>query len=252
MTMTMPDFLTNWTFWSFVVAAIAVALSQLQPVELWFRKPSLDLEVHSRMSVTHLVGNPNAQLHVIVINTGGRPVRIRGMSVSFTRNGEHRFTLPVQNYLEFPNDEANVLFTPFVLEPGEEWSHIANFLNYFTRQDERAYRQMESAIRSDINERRRRGPADQNQLVEAGEDIVRPIVQFFDQRFDWLEGEYEMTLEVSGDMATCVKNYDFTIFESESEELRSLSDHYKYGSGIFWNRPDVVAWLGVPIHETNA
>ena len=114
MTITIPDFLTNWTFWSFVAAAIAVALSQLPPVKLWFKKPSLDVELYSRISPTHKVGNPNAQLHIILTNTGGRSVRVREMSLRFTKDNEHRFTLPIENYSQHPNDTASVLFTPFV------------------------------------------------------------------------------------------------------------------------------------------
>lgn len=245
----MPAFLTDWTLWSFATAAIAIVLSQAPPVRNWFKRPKLAVEVHSRISLTHKIGNPNAQLHLIIENAGGRRVRIREMTLDFSRNNQHLFKLPVQNYLEQPNDTAAVMFTPFVLKPDEEWSHIANFLNLFSRQDERTYRQLESEIRSDIFRRRQQEAPGRTELTEADPEIVRPVLDFFQQHFGWLEGEYKMELTIKGDIVNCSKNFDFTIFESESEELRAVSDHYKYGSGIFWNRADVLTSLLFTIRE---
>ena len=249
----MPAFLSDWTFWSFVAAAVAIALSQLSPVRLWFRKPSLDAEVHATISVSHRVGNPNLQLHVIVINNGGKPIRVRGMSISVSRNGEKHGTYPAQNYLQKSSDTVSVLFTPFTLMPDDEWSHIMNFLKFFSREDENLYRQLESQLRSDVNEKlaiRRMVEDNPTGLVEADEENVAPLLEFFEERFNWTAGEYEMTLIIEGDKTKCAKRFTFAIFESESAELRSIADHYKYGAGILWERTDVKTGLLVPLHES--
>ena len=241
--------LTNWSFWAVVVAAIAVVLSQLSPIRYWFKRPKLDIEVHSRIFLTHKVGNTNVQVHIIVSNTGGRTVRIKSMSLTFTRNDAHAFTLPVQNYLQKPTDKESVLFTPFAFRPDEEWSHIANFLNFFDRDDEKRYRDMESALRQDIIDKRRRNP---DTLAEAEADNVEPIKRFFDEKFSWHPGEYKMTVIIDGDKVAVEKSYRFTIFESESEELRAHVDDYKFGARVYWE-PTGGAPPGifVQIHEEN-
>jgi len=58
----------NWSFWAVVFAAIAIALSQLPPIRLWFKKAKLEIELYSKIAITHKVGNPNLQLHLIINN----------------------------------------------------------------------------------------------------------------------------------------------------------------------------------------
>ncbi|WP_092825108.1 hypothetical protein [Vreelandella subterranea] len=149
----------------------------------------------------------------------------------FTRNNTHVFTLPVQNYLQKPTDKDSVLFTPFFLRPDEDWSHIANFLNFFDRDDEKRYRDMESELRQDIMEKRRRNP---DALAEADDVNVHPIKEFFNEKFSWSPGEYKMTVAIDGDKVTIEKSYRFTIFESESDELKAHVDDYKFGARVYW------------------
>ena len=52
----------DWTFWSAVVAFLALVLSQLPPLHILFRRAKLDAEGHSQMRITHNIGNPNAPL----------------------------------------------------------------------------------------------------------------------------------------------------------------------------------------------
>ncbi len=45
--------LTNWSFWAVVVSIIAIVLYQLPPVRYWFKSPRLDIELSSRIFLTH-------------------------------------------------------------------------------------------------------------------------------------------------------------------------------------------------------
>lgn len=93
---TIPLYL-DWSFWAVVVAAIAIVLSQLPRVHLWFRRARLDIEPYSRIHITHRVGNPSIQLHLIIGNVGGRMVKIKGLSVRVDRDGKDVATLPAQS-----------------------------------------------------------------------------------------------------------------------------------------------------------
>ena len=239
--------LKDWSFWAVVVAAAAIVLSQLPPIRHWFKRTSLGIELYSRIFLTHKVGNPNVQVHIIVSNTGGRTVRIKTMSLNFARNGIQVFSLPVQNYLHKPTDKDSILFTPFSLSPEDEWSHIANFLNFFDRDDEKRYRDMESALRQDIGDKLRRNP---DAIAEADPENVKPIEQFFNEKFCWHPGEYKMTAKIFGDRISVEKLYRFTIFESESNELKAHVDDYKSGARIFWEPSGgSLPGISVPIHE---
>ena len=90
------------------MSLIAIALSQLPPVHLLLRPKRLEVEVHSRVRVTHMVGNPNASVVVSVRNTGGRPLRIRALRLQIVRDGKPLVTLPGINYFETPSSNTPV------------------------------------------------------------------------------------------------------------------------------------------------
>jgi len=230
---TQTPFYLDWVFWSFIVALLALALSQLPPIHLMFRRPKLEAEVYSQMHITHKVGNPNAQLHLILSNTGGRILKIRGIDLHFKRSKTDEFNLPAKNYYQLPGDKETVLFTSFKLKPGEEWAHAVNFLNFYSRDDDKLYRQLESNLRLDIVDKREL-IEDKNKMVTADDANIQPLLKFFARKFKWHSGEYEMTLNVQTDPPNALSNisFRFVLFESDSKELSEYQDDYKYGFGV--------------------
>ncbi len=174
----------DWSFWAVVLAAIAVILSQLPPIHQLVRPGKLSMELYSRIHITHKIGNPNVSLHVILTNTGGRSVRVKGITLRLGRDGKDVAVLPAQNYLQEPNDKTTVLFTSFFVKPKEEWAHIVNFLNYFSRADEKKYRAAELALKTNILEKRQL-PQNKDRLVEADSGHVRAFDEMFDEKFVW-------------------------------------------------------------------
>jgi hypothetical protein len=226
----------DWSFWAVIVAAIAIVLSQLPPVHLLFRRARLDIEPYSRIHISHKIGNPNVQLHLILSNVGGRNVRVKGIAIRIRRDGKDVAVLPAQNYLQNPTDKSTVLLTSFSLKPKEEWAHIVNFLSYFSREDEKKYRSAESKLRGNILEQRK-SLDDKDRLVEAENKLISPFIKMFNEKFVWQPGEYEIAISVlaSNKNANLEKNYRFTLFESDSTELSKVKDDYKFGDGINWD-----------------
>jgi hypothetical protein len=237
-------FLSDMKFWSLIIALTALVLSQLPPIKDWFKKAKIDFELYSKISLTHKVGNPNLQLHLIISNIGGRKVRVKKINATVSREGSELLTLPAVNYLQDPSDKNNVLFTSFSLDPEEEWGHIVNLLNFFGREEEKEYRKLESDLISDIREKRKQLPDEPKVLIEADPDKVNPIIEFFDKKYIWTSGEYALTIgiETENSKVDCEKCFRFTIFESHEEDLKSIRDDYKYGAGVYWdsNRPVAV------------
>jgi hypothetical protein len=242
----MPIYL-NWGFWAVIVAAIAVVLSQISPLYLLFRRAKLDIELYSRIHISHRVGNPNVQLHLIISNIGGRNVRIKNISVTIKRDGKRVAVLPAQNYLQIPSDTRTLLFTSFPLKPKEEWAHTINFLNYFSRTDEKKYRTAESKLKQDIAEKQKL-PENKGRFVEAEHNLISPFLDMFNEMFVWNPGEYELGISVTSSRksANIEKSYRFTMFESDSGELLKVKDDYRLGDGIFWdsgNHPGVIVQI---------
>jgi hypothetical protein len=242
-------FYADWQFWSAIAAIAALILSQVPPIHVLLRRAKLQCEAFTRLHITHKVGNPNAQWHLIVENTGGRAVRVKSISLTFSRVGDPSFTLPAQNYLRSPDATENVLLTPFRLGPGEEWAHVLSFFNLYTRDDEKKYRLLESKIRTDIIGQRELLENKAN-LCEAAPENVEPAMAFFNSHFKWEAGEYELVLAVETDPkeTSLIRHYSFSLFESESAELRGYSEGYKHGDGVFWFS-QAQPGLNVPVKE---
>lgn len=224
----------DWQFWAAVVAALALVLSQLPPVHLWFRPRRLEVEVHSRIQVTHKVGNPNVGMFVSVRNTGGRELRIRSLRMVLTRDNIPLVILPAQNYFESPSSQSSVLFVPFSLKPGETWAYGTNFLNFFDRATEKLYREAESTLGADIRRKIQARAEDDRQPVVAEPELVAPFMKLFDQLFIWQPGEYvaELIVDAEPGSASFSRKYRFTLYESDSAELRTHTDDYKFGGGV--------------------
>lgn len=236
MTGTPAPLYLDWQFWAAIVAALALILSQLPPVHLWFRPRRLEVEVHSRIQVTHKVGNPNVSMFVSIRNTGGRELRIQSLQIAITRDNIPLVTLPAQNFFETPSSQSSVLFVPFSLKPSDTWAHGTNFLNLFDRSTEKLYREAESALRVDIQNKLKINKQ-ANEFVIAEPELVTPFKKLFDDLFIWKSGEYifELTVNATPGSASFTRKYRFTLFESDTAELTLHTDDYKFGGGISFN-----------------
>jgi hypothetical protein len=230
-------FFADWQFWSFVLASIAVILSQLPPVRLWFKPRRVEVEVHSRLLVTHKVGNPNLGVYLGIRNTGGRELRVSSVAVSVSRDGRLLSTLPAQNFFETASSQNTSLFVPFSLRPGDSWSHLVNFLHLFDRTTEKLFRESVSAMSADIREKLELRPESDKALVKAKPELVKPFTDMFGNMFIWTPGEYVIELVVTTDPSTAAfrRSYRFTLYESDSAELKSHTDDYPFGAGLTYS-----------------
>ena len=232
----MTPFYLDWTFWAAALALVAIVLSQLPPLHLLLRPKRLDVEVHSRIGVTHMVGNPNASVVVSIRNTGGRELRARSLSLDVLRDGKPLGVLPAQNYFETPSSQSSVLFVPLSLKPGETWAHSVLFLNFFDRLTEKQFRENVSALKSDIRDKLRARAEDDRNLILANAALVEPFQRLFETLFVWQPGEYVCELKVNAEpgSASYSKKYRFTLYESDTSDLRQHCDDYKHGGGLVY------------------
>jgi len=229
----------DWTFWAVVVAVLALILSQLPPIHQILRSGKLTMELYSRVSIMHKIGNPNVQLHFLLSNIGGRTSRVKSVSLTLRRDKKEVAVLPAQTYLQEPGDTSPLLFTSFSIKPKEEWAHIVAFLNFFARADEKKYRAAELVLKSDILTKRAL-PKYKDQVVETDDEKVRPFVEMFDEKFIWHPGEYEMQVRVESPARKVLVErwYRFTLFESDSTALTATKVAFKKGDGIYWDSGD--------------
>lgn len=229
-------FYLDWTFWTAIVALLALVLSQLPPLYTLFKPAVLEAEAFERILLTHNLGNPGAQLHIVVTNTGGQGARIKSISLAFERGDGCTFELGGRGYFQNASDQTAIIMTPIRLGSKTEWGHIVNFFNYFSREEERLIDRFKSAIRDNIVPRKLM-PGNANALLEAPPELVAPAIDFFKSKFKWTAGEYSVTLNIQTERAkqSVARRYRMTIFESEAKQLQDNSERYKYGAGVYYN-----------------
>jgi len=117
---------------------------------------------------------------------------------------------------------------------------------------------MESEIRTNIQSKswpidiQNKSVAAEAKLIKADQEFVDPLIHFFNERFVWLAGEYQLDINVFSDQLVATKRFRFTIFESQSKELSDLTKQYIFGSGIYWDRPGISTTMSIPIRERDA
>lgn len=145
-------------------------------------------------------------------------------------------------------DENSTLLTRFKLKSQEEWANFLHFFNPASREDDRSFRQLSANISNDIRAQRV-GLPNNAPDVEALPVHVQPLVDLFNRNFKWKADEYILKIDVETEPASAAyqKEYRFTLFESDIEELKSLQDDYKFGFGTLIKERKV--GVGIPISE---
>lgn len=246
-------FYYNWSFGAVIIATIALALSQIPPLHLLFKKAKIDIELYSRILVTHKVGNPNLTCHLILNNTGGRTLRVKKIYAKIERDEKPIVTLPAQNYNANPSDKNSILLTSFNIKPQNEWGQTTNFLNYFERAEEKAYKEAEALLKEDILKRLDAEP-DRNTVVKADAHLIKAFQDMFNKMFIWEPGEYTLTMVVNADPLKdeAQKQYRFTLFESDSQELKNYTKDYDTGTGIYYDTVERHPGVSIQITENKA
>jgi hypothetical protein len=228
-------FYLDWTFWAAAIAIAALVLSQMPPLYVLFRTADLDLEAFDRIHLSHSLGNSSAALHIIITNRGGQETKIKSITLTFKHSDGTQFELPGRGYFQNSTDANAVILTPFRLSSKNEWGHIINFFNPPPREEEREIDKIKSAIRNDILPLKA-DPANDKIFVEAGTESVALAMSFFNKKFKWKPGEYEIFLNVKTDSekTSISRRYRTTMFESDAKQLFDYTERYKYGGGVYY------------------
>ena len=225
----------DWQFWSTFVAFLALALSQLPPLKSLLKRGKVELKKHTAILIHHSVGTPNVNIFVSLKNVGGRTTDVGSLQIQLKRNGEALPLLLATGYFSDLNAQATTMFTPFELRTEESWAHTVNFHEKWNRTQQQEFRAISSKVRDTISEKLKRGPLPNGELHEANIEQVEQIHEQFVRNFQWLPGEYSGSINVldQSDKLILSDELKFTLFESESSELKAGVDDYRYGYGIY-------------------
>ncbi len=228
------SFYTRPEFWSVVIAFIALIISALPYLRRFFKKAKLEVDIYDSIWITHHVGNPIIQINLIIKNIGGSSLSINQIFIDVYRDGEKIMKLPLKNYLEKFNDSYYFPFKKVSLDPNEEWHHGARFLNFFSRDDVKKYKENERNLKNEIE--RIKKETEKGEIVRANKSFIVAFEELFEKHFNWKDGNYSLELHIKTDnkKVDLIKTLKFTIFESLKQEFENDRNKYDTGDRIYW------------------
>lgn len=257
--MTEVPFYSNWTFWQWAVSLSALSVSLAPHIYNHLIKGAkITLDLGSRIAIQHTLGNPNVTLFFIIQNIGGKTVKVRSITLELNKE-DQAYTIPAQSYYPEISENKLAILPPFRLAPNSDWTHNVLLFPSFSRDAEIKYRKNSSDLKSNLLSKLplvvgAGTPGSPGNYVEADAQYTQALLDFFNQNFMWEVGEYTGTVTVNTEprKATISKTFRFTLFESESTELRSYSNDYKYGLGVYFfnleKQPGVSVAINVEQH----
>lgn len=222
-------FYNDWTFWSFLVAFIALILSQSPKINVWFKRNRIELEIHNKITVQHWLGVPSINLFLGINNKGRTNVKIKKIELIINREGLDEKRITCSSFYETHTSQFPNLFFPFELFSEKSWDHSCWFTIDIERTADQKFRGIFTEIDKDIANKRK-NTTTQNELIEAEESLVKPLIEYKDKKFIWESGEYFVEIILQSDPRIDIsKNFRFTLFETDTNTLKAYSDDYKYG-----------------------
>lgn len=229
-------FYQDWTFWSFVAAAIAIVLSQIPPISKLISRPKLEFDLYGNLGISQEKGYPNVAATLGIRNTGAVPIRVGLINVQLLRGGKELAVLTALNYLPTPESKQTVFLAPITIQPHSEWIHQVVFFEKLTQSDNKALGQLAADAKADIvkkTEAQRAKNPSKNSVVQLSPELKERIKRLHDSKFIWKAGEFEFEISLEIDkIKEAKKRYRFTLFESDINQMSEELKRADIGAGI--------------------
>lgn len=242
--------------WGVFVAAVALILSQFPPISDLIKGVKIKITVPGQFTLYHFIGNIQIYLLIGIHNIGGRSVSISRLECFITDDQRHIWHLPAQTYTSRQQSYQSNVLQEFLLglislKPGEQWNEAVRCCRLWSETEEEKANEIISQVTKSISSK---CPSANSQIqVEADEKPVGEAISFFEKLFDLHKGNFKFFIAALSEdnSVLAVRSFDFTLFESNINVLRSHTDQYKYGYGIYspvsdWTKYVVVRLRPIP------
>jgi hypothetical protein len=239
---------------SFIVAAVAVVLSQFPPIYTFFQSPEYVTEIGEYLQLDHQVGFIGLGLSFHVANSGSVPGRVKEMQLSI-RSTDGRYekrlsalTFATSDQYAAGGARSNVQtsFTSISVGQGEDWGGFIIFAEPIDNQIQVSIRELQYKV------------VDYIENDTSGSDLVE-IPSELEQQASMLArsnlkrfpaGEYigRLSVVVDGD-ANIEKCFRFALGADVVAQFERRISEYRYGIGIHPNSSSVTPPSFVKIME---
>jgi hypothetical protein len=231
------SFLTDPNVWSAAIALLALFLSQLPPLKDIFSGTRVKLSLTDRFTVGHYLGNLFILSLVTFENQGTRKVTIQKLHGLLIDSSGNVQPMPGQQYILPPTKSGEnppeLLFAGLSLKADERWSETVRFFRSFSEDEEDKVNDLASKMRKDIS---KKPPAAGPPWPEVDPQLVTEAVDFFGRQFRLTKGNYQFIIAAASEKEEilAVQGVEFTIYENSVAALKSATEDYKFGAGVYY------------------
>jgi hypothetical protein len=243
--------------WAVIISVIALILTQLPPIVTWIPSNDVTTEVGARIGLPTQIGIPEYQILLDLKNTGNRSMTISNLELEVIYPNNTVKQVRSESYLKILAGQPSPLAFPITsiqLNIGERWSEMVVFTQPFSPNEEEEVNRFRLQISQSIYSKIRALPPGQfnpDFPAIADERVVAEAINFFNRRFEVEKGTYKVSLSCAiNGRRVVLKKFEYTLYDYQINALRSQTEDYKYGAGIFTPpNPNKDVWALISIRN---
>lgn len=228
-------------FFSLAVAMSALIFSQLPPALDWAPEHDLRADISKKILIDNVMGIVGYVLTLDIKNKGNRNEVVSKLVLELTYPDGTKKTFPAESFSRQVANRPpiNYPLTSIELNPGERWVESISFFSEISPSDEESISRFRVNIFKEIVQARQNS-SNPGKLFVASPETVKGVTSFFNRNFDLQKGEYIGSIKFLGsDQETLLeKKLKFTIYEFHLSLIKSQTEDYKFGGGIYFPLPE--------------
>lgn len=256
------EFLSNWTFWSFVVSATVAFFTFGPKLYSWIvnYKSSPEISLGKTLGFSHVLGLANCQMYISVSNNSNRNIRVKKITLEL--NGYFGTnSIEAKNYQK--DNTVNFLspFTPFLLKPSQDWGYIAFFLADMNASTETKFRKLINNVQSLLNKNSVRNiqSAASNSISDSmatsnygafppppfivPPDVLNNMLDLYSELNIWKTGNYTVKVRMETNRGTIFSDeYNVLLLDNDIQTLEAQTETYINGVYLHPN-----PWIFAPV-----
>lgn len=233
------DLFGDLKFWAIVISIISLAFSTYPTIRNWWKGKMLRIEPQDAVMLSHKWGYTNINWALTLINPGGVTIRIKKIHIVLKKDGEI-FRAQARNFYRTSDAKTSSLYSSITLKPGEEVTHVFCFFDKLPRSEEKLIREIISQANHEFSKPIEGASGESFNFLQPrklSKEITNKIDAIFKTNFILKCGEYEISVHVqdenNNNLASRASR--FTIFESDEQDLVSITERYPSGDGVTYN-----------------
>lgn len=231
----------NTSFFSVVIAGLALVLSQFPPIRSWIPHTNLQIQCAEKLGIINELGFIGYGLFLELDNDGNTLIEVEEISLKIKSPSNQINVYKAKSLATISGSSISPYFPVTALEvkENERWLGAVNFRKKISSTEDEIFYKMKLKVSKDISDKwQNKSWEDENpnSNVEISAESAYEVNNFFKSNFDLRKGQYEGTLEikVKGKSKPFTYNFRYDIFEYHFEIFKAQLSDYKYGYGIIF------------------